>query len=67
LLVLVRVDFEDDGSPGHIGGRARNLWRYSPAWSAPLGPEVDKYRNLRPLNDLVEQLFVRLQRLIDRG
>jgi hypothetical protein len=66
LLMLVRIDLEDDGMAGHIGGCARNLWRRSPAGSAPLSPEIDKHRNLRTLNDLVEQFIVRLQRFIDR-
>jgi len=67
LLVLVSVDFEDDGTAGHVGGRAGDLWSRCPAGPAPLSPEIDKNRNLRTLNDLVEQLFVRLQRFINRG
>lgn len=66
LLMLVRIDLEDDGMAGHVGGCARNLWRRCPAWSAPLSPEIDKHRNPGTLNDLIEQFVVRLQRFIGR-
>jgi|ERR1700733_5059271 len=66
LLMLVRIDLEDDGMAGHVVGCARNLWRRSPAGSAPLSPEIDKNRNFRTSNNLVEQFVVRLQGFIDR-
>jgi hypothetical protein len=65
-LLLVGVDFEDDGTPCHVGSGPRDLWGSGPARSAPFGPEIDKNRNLRPLNYLVEQLIVRLKRPVDR-
>jgi hypothetical protein len=67
LLLLVGVDFEDDGMAGHVGSGARNLGRNSPAGSAPLSPEIHKNRNIRTLDDLIEQLFVCLKRLVHRG
>jgi hypothetical protein len=65
-LLLVGIDFEDDGMARHVAGCTRNFRGGSPAWSAPFGPEVDKDRNLCILDDLVEQLIVRLKRLVDR-
>jgi hypothetical protein len=65
-LLLVGVDFEDDGTACHVAGCTRNFRGGSPARSAPFGPEIDKDRNPRTLNYLVEQLIVRLKWLVDR-
>jgi hypothetical protein len=65
LLLLVGVDFEDDGMACHVDSGPRDLWGSSPARSAPLSPEIDKNRNIRTLNDLVEQLVVSLKRFIN--
>jgi hypothetical protein len=65
-LLLVGVDFEDDGTACHVAGGACNFRGGSPAWSAPLRPEIDKDRNLCTLNYFVEQFIVRLKRLVDR-
>jgi hypothetical protein len=67
LLLLVGVDFENDGMAGHVGSCPRNLGGSSSAGSAPLSPEIHKNRNIRTLNDLIKQLCVRLKRLIHRG
>jgi hypothetical protein len=67
LLLLVGVDFENDGMPGHVGSDPRHLGGSSMARSAPLSPEIHKNRNIRTLNDLVEQFVVRLKRFINRG
>jgi hypothetical protein len=64
-LVLVGVNFQDDSAASHIGGRARDLWCRCPAGTAPFGPEIDKNRNLRALNYLIEELLVHLQWFVD--
>jgi hypothetical protein len=66
-LLLVGIHLEDDGMAGHIAGSLRNFGSGSPAWPAPLGPEIYQDRNTRALNDLIEQLIVRLKRLIAWG
>jgi hypothetical protein len=66
LLIFISVDLQNNRMPCHVGSRTRHLGSSSPTRSTPLCPEIDKHRYLRTLNDLVEQLFVRLHRFIDR-
>jgi hypothetical protein len=66
LLVLVCIDLQHKSVSRHILRRARNLWSGSVTRPAPLRPEVNKNRDARVLDDLVEERRVYLQRLVER-
>jgi hypothetical protein len=50
----------------HFLCRACDLGCSGATWTAPVGPEVDKYRNAGALDDLIEERRVYLQGFIER-
>ena len=66
MLILVRVDLQDNCLSSHLLGRASHLWSGGAAWSTPIGPEVDENRNPRTLNDLIKKDSVDRQGLVQR-
>jgi hypothetical protein len=66
MLILVRVDLQDNRPSSHLLGRASHLWSGGAAWPTPVGPEVDENRNPRTLNDLIKKGSVDGQWLVQR-
>jgi hypothetical protein len=66
LLVLIGVDFEDEGLTRHVFCGARDLRGGCATGAAPVSPEVDQDRNARVLDDFVEERSVDLHGLIER-
>jgi hypothetical protein len=64
MLILVRVDLQDNRLSSHLLSRESHLWSGGPAWSAPIGPEVDENRNPRTLNNLIKKDGVDRQWLV---
>jgi hypothetical protein len=62
--IVLRVDLYNDRFPGHIGSRARHLWRRHPAGAAPFSPKVREYWNTGILDDFIERFTINFQGLI---
>jgi hypothetical protein len=66
LRVLFRIHLEHNSLPRHVGRGPRDLRRGHLARPAPVRPEIHQHRNLRILNDFIEQRLIRRQRFANR-
>jgi len=66
LGMRLRIDFENNGLAGQVCGGACHFWGGHTARAAPCCPKIDQDRHTCVLNDIVEKLGIRRQRLIER-
>jgi len=58
------IEFDNDGTSGHVSGGAGNFRRRDPARPTPRRPEIHQHRDAGILNDFVEDRRINFQRLI---
>ena len=65
LLMLIRVDFENNGLTGHILCGARDLGCSCATRATPISPEVDEDGNTGTLDDFVKECSVDLHGFVE--
>src|ERR1700722_6852454 len=58
------IEFDDDGTSGHVSGGASNFRSRDPARPTPRRPEIHQHRDAGILNDFVEDRRINFQRFI---
>ena len=64
--ITFRIDLHDDGLPGHVCRRTRNLRCRHSAGTTPPSPEIDQHWDASILDNLVEHFRINFQRLVQR-
>jgi hypothetical protein len=64
--ITFRIDLHDDGLPGHVCRRTRNLGCRHSAGTTPPSPEIDQHWDASILDNLVEHFRINFQRLVQR-
>jgi hypothetical protein len=60
--ILLRIHLKHYRFPSHLRRCPCNLGRRHPARAAPVRPKIHEHRDLRTLNDFIEQMLVHRQR-----